>query len=90
MRLLSIRLRVSVFLLILLGFSLLVPGFESLAEEADPPNFIVIFCDDLGYADISPFGSEKHRTPNLDRMAADVGYLIGQDDVFFEPSRTGL
>ena len=32
------------------------------------PNIIVIFVDDLGYADIGPFGS-KHSTPNLERMA---------------------
>lgn len=37
---------------------------------ADPkPNFIVINIDDLGYADIGPFGSKLNRTPNLDRMA---------------------
>ncbi|GIT38769.1 MAG: hypothetical protein Ct9H300mP7_6900 [Verrucomicrobiota bacterium] len=33
--------------------------------KVERPNFIIIFCDDLGYADIGPFGSEKHRTPNL-------------------------
>ena len=40
------------------------------AETARQPNVIVIFCDDLGYADIGPFGS-KVATPNLDRMAAE-------------------
>ena len=35
------------------------------------PNFVLIFVDDLGYADIGPFGSELHRTPHLDRMAAE-------------------
>ncbi len=34
-----------------------------------PPNFIVILCDNLGYGDIGCFGSKKHRTPHLDRMA---------------------
>ena len=33
------------------------------------PNFIVINIDDMGYADIGPFGSKLNRTPNLDRMA---------------------
>jgi arylsulfatase A len=42
------------------------------AEAADrPPNFIIIFCDNLGYGDIEPFGSTLHRTPNLNRMAAE-------------------
>lgn len=34
-----------------------------------PPNIIVIFIDDLGYADIGPFGCKKYATPNLDRIA---------------------
>lgn len=40
-------------------------------HAADQPNFIVIFVDDLGYADISPFGKDIHHTPNLDRMAKE-------------------
>ena len=44
----------------------------SLAHAATPekPNFIVINIDDLGYADISPFGG-KIPTPHLDRMARE-------------------
>lgn len=41
------------------------------SRAAVKPNFIVIFCDDLGYGDIGCFGSNKHRTPNIDRMAAE-------------------
>ena len=36
-----------------------------------PPNFIIVLADDLGYADIGPFGATKHRTPVLDRMAGE-------------------
>jgi arylsulfatase A len=36
-----------------------------------PPNFVVIYCDDLGYADIGPFGAEGYATPHLDRMAKE-------------------
>ena len=40
-----------------------------------PPNFIVVYADDLGYADIGPFstrtGAARPSTPNLDRMAAE-------------------
>ena len=42
------------------------------AERTQPlPNFIIIFCDDMGYADVGPFGAEGYTTPNLDRMAAE-------------------
>jgi arylsulfatase A len=39
------------------------------------PNVVIVFADDLGYADISPFSAAarkaRPRTPNLDRMAAE-------------------
>nr|WP_202617298.1 sulfatase [Roseimaritima sediminicola] len=38
---------------------------------ATPPNIVVIFIDDMGYADIGPFGAEDYPTPNLDRMARE-------------------
>jgi arylsulfatase A len=42
------------------------------ALQAQPlrPNFVIIFADDMGYADISPY-SRKARTPNLARMARE-------------------
>jgi arylsulfatase A-like enzyme len=36
-----------------------------------PPNVVIIFIDDLGYADIGPFGATKQKTPNLDKMARE-------------------
>ena len=41
------------------------------AAPASKPNFIFINIDDMGYADIGPFGSQLNRTPNLDRMARE-------------------
>ncbi|MFM1874257.1 MAG: Arylsulfatase [Planctomycetota bacterium] len=38
--------------------------------QAPPPNFVLIYIDDMGYADIGPFGG-KIPTPNLDRMAQE-------------------
>ena len=38
---------------------------------AAPPNFVIIFIDDMGYGDIGPFGSKINRTPHLDRMAKE-------------------
>ena len=35
------------------------------------PNFVIIFCDDLGYGDLACFGHPTIATPHLDRMAMD-------------------
>jgi len=35
------------------------------------PNFVVIYCDDLGYGDLSCFGSKDIKTPHLDALARD-------------------
>lgn len=34
-----------------------------------PPNFVIIFCDDMGYQDLECFGAPKIKTPRIDRMA---------------------
>jgi arylsulfatase A len=49
-----------------------VPGASAQPRQpGDKPNFILFWCDNLGYSDIEPFGSELHRTPNLSRMAEE-------------------
>ncbi|MGQ9573927.1 MAG: sulfatase family protein [Thermoguttaceae bacterium] len=47
---------------------LVVPGH---AAPARPPNFIILFADDLGYGDLACYGHPTIRTPHLDRMAAE-------------------
>ncbi len=66
---------------------------ETNAETSTrPPNFVVIFADDLGYGDLSCFGNPIINTPHLDQMAAE-----GQKWTQFyvaapvcTPSRAGL
>lgn len=50
-------------------FLLLVSGSQ--VPAAERPNFVVIFCDDLGYGDLGCFGHPTIRTPQLDRLACE-------------------
>ncbi len=50
---------------------LLLPFQATLKAETVTPNIVLIFIDDMGYADIGPFGNKDLRTPNLDKFAAE-------------------
>ena len=55
---------------------LMLIGWTSTSLASDPPsaarpNFIVILTDDQGYNDLGCFGSERIKTPNLDRLASE-------------------
>ncbi|TWU28047.1 sulfatase family protein [Bythopirellula polymerisocia] len=64
-------LRVPVLALILTCLWL-IQGLRAAEEPAaDLPNIVIIFIDDMGYADIGPFGATDYPTPNLDRMASE-------------------
>lgn len=62
------------------------------AGAAEKPNFVVVFCDDLGYGDLGCFGHPTIRTPNLDRMAAEgqkwTNFYVGAS--VCTPSRAAL
>ncbi len=45
--------------------------FTTLAKPPPPPNFVIIFADDMGYGDAGCFGSKDIRTPRIDRMAKE-------------------
>jgi arylsulfatase A len=43
----------------------------SQTEDKNHLNFIIIHVDDLGWTDLSSFGSEYYETPNIDRLVAE-------------------
>ena len=51
-------------------FVILVLLLANLAVGAERPNVVLILADDLGFTDISPFGSEIS-TPNIAKLAAE-------------------
>jgi arylsulfatase A-like enzyme len=64
--------------------------FAADTQAADRPNILVILADDMGYSDISPYGSEIF-TPNLARLA-DQGMLLSNFHVaaYCAPTRSML
>src|SRR4051812_2867603 len=46
-----------------------LPVTARAAERA--PNVVLIFCDDLAYADVGCFGSKGPATPNIDSLAKE-------------------
>ena len=75
--------------------SLALPGctsFNAGGINEKKPNFIVIFCDDMGYGDLTCFGHPTIRTPNLDKMAAEgqkwTNFYVGAS--VCTPSRAAL
>ena len=38
---------------------------------ATTPNIVIIFMDDMGYADVGCFGAQGYQTPNIDKLAAE-------------------
>ena len=41
------------------------------AADVKRPNILLILADDLGYASLSCYGSERVKTPNIDRLASE-------------------
>ena len=57
--------------LLLCATGLLRAQSNAESRTVDRPNIIVIFIDDLGYADVRPFGQPRYPTPNINRLAKE-------------------
>ena len=44
-------------------------------HASESPNLVVIFMDDMGYADVGCFGAQGYATPNIDRLAARPAFV---------------
>ncbi|MCV9387348.1 sulfatase-like hydrolase/transferase [Reichenbachiella ulvae] len=74
---------------LLMVFVLLLVGCK---QEASRPNIVYILADDLGYGDLSCYGQQKFKTPNIDRLAKQ-GMLFTQHyagSTVCSPSRSAL
>ncbi len=46
-------------------------ALRAVEAAVQKPNIVLIFVDDLGYGDVSPFGNKTVKTPHLEKMAAE-------------------
>ncbi len=49
---------------------------DSRISSRNSPNILFILIDDLGYKDLSCYGSEFYETPHIDRLAAESAVFI--------------
>lgn len=60
-----------IYCLSIVGVALVLVGRVNEAVADDRPNIILLLADDLGYGDLSCFGSPAVKTPHLDRLAKE-------------------
>ena len=53
------------------AFVFAIGATEPASSNSRPPNFVVLFTDDLGYGDLGSYGHPTIRTPNLDALASE-------------------
>ena len=63
--------------LFLLSILLFFSFCKNSKKSDSPPNVLFILVDDLGWKDLSCYGSSFYETPNLDRLA-DMGFRFSQ------------
>ncbi|MFT6868339.1 MAG: arylsulfatase A-like enzyme [Cyclobacteriaceae bacterium] len=51
-------------------FSLLILGCTN-EKSKQKPNIVLVFIDDMGWADFSSFGNTDAQTPNIDKLASE-------------------
>jgi arylsulfatase A-like enzyme len=52
-------------------FALASSPLQDATPEAKPPNVVLIYTDDQGYADLGVYGARGFATPHLDRLAGE-------------------
>ncbi len=70
----------------------LLPSTMAVAQSVPVPNIILINADDLGYGDLSCYGADKVKTPNIDRLAREGRQFTDAHaaSAVCSPSRYGL
>ena len=69
-----------------------IAAIDLTPADAEQPNVIVIYADDLGYGDLGCYGAEGYKTPMLDRMAEEGMRFtdFSTSSSVCTPSRAGL
>src|SRR3546814_13070648 len=70
---------ISLFLIVLSILPAFLQAQEThrVSENGRPPNVIILLADDLGYGDLSCYGSQSIETPHIDALRLRARVLTG-------------
>ena len=54
-----------------LGFLIVLGSCKPELDKVEQPNIVLFLVDDLGWTDLSSYGSNLYQTPNVDHLAAE-------------------
>ncbi len=83
--------QLTMYLILVFTFTLTLHTAVAQNKE-QPPNFVIIFADDMGYGDLGIYGHPTIKTPHLDQMAREgqkwTNFYVGAS--VCTPSRAAL
>ena len=66
-------------------------GIATAAGDRERPNLIMMMADDIGYENLSCYGSKVYQTPNIDRLAASgIRFNHAHSQPICTPSRVQI
>lgn len=85
------NIRIQTYIITIIFFGIAFNGETKAFKNISKPNIVIFLADDLGWSDISCFGSKYYITPNLDKLSEEgVKFTSAYMMPTCSPSRASL